>query len=44
MKDKKLFYEKKKELLYWIDKLGLSRDIFAERVFYHMNNNLNFRT
>ena len=36
-----LLKEKKDELLKWIKKLGLTNNIFAERVFYHMNDNDN---
>lgn len=36
-----LLKEKKDELLKWIKKLGLTNNIFAERVFYHMNDSDN---
>jgi hypothetical protein len=32
---------KKKELLYWIKKIGLTQAKFAERVFYYMNDSDN---
>ncbi len=33
--------EKQKELKDWLKKLGLTQPVFAERVFYHMNNSDN---
>lgn len=33
--------KKQQELKDWIDKLGLSHNVFAERVFYHMNDSDN---
>jgi len=41
MRDKKVFQEKKEELLFWINKLGLTQNIFAERVYYYMNDSDN---
>ena len=39
MRDEKLFLEKKDKLEYWINKLGLTKNIFAERVYWYMNEN-----
>jgi hypothetical protein len=39
MRDKKLFLEKKEKLEFWINKLGLTKNIFAERVYWYMNDN-----
>jgi hypothetical protein len=36
-----LLKEKKDELLKWIKTLGLTNNIFAERVFYYMNDSDN---
>lgn len=33
--------EKQQDLKNWLKKLGLSQNIFAERVFYHMNDSDN---
>lgn len=33
--------EKQQDLKNWLKKLGLSQNIFAERVFYHMNGSDN---
>ena len=38
MRDKKLFLEKKEKLEHWINKLGLTKNIFAERVYWYMND------
>jgi hypothetical protein len=39
MRDEKLFLEKKEKLEFWINKLGLTKNIFAERVYWYMNDN-----
>jgi hypothetical protein len=41
MRDKKDFLRKKEELESWIKKLGLTKNLFAERVYYYMNNSDN---
>ena len=38
---KYILQEKKDELINWIKKLGLTNNIFAERVFYYMNDSDN---
>ena len=35
---KNFFSEKKEKLEYWINKLGLTKNIFAERVYWYRND------